>query len=124
MSHLSLNHQSLTAGGTPVLRNILRLYDLGDSRETSVLIDAIAEVRATPAFARIGQVMVPGSDILLTFDSDRIEPATASFFGAALDRFFGCYTTLNSFTRLTLRMSGRSDTLARFPARAGEEALI
>lgn len=124
MSHLSLNHQSLTAGGTPVLRNILRLYDLGDSRETSVLIDAIAEVRATPAFARIGQVMVPGSDILLTFDSDRIEPASASFFGAALDRFFGCYTTLNSFTRLTLRMSGRSDTLARFPARAGEEALI
>ncbi|MFV0386287.1 type VI secretion system baseplate subunit TssF [Paracoccus sp. (in: a-proteobacteria)] len=124
MSHLSLNHQSLTKGGTPVLRNILRLYDPGDSRETAHLIDAIASVQGRPGFTRIGQVMVPGTDILLTFDSDRIDPATAVFFGSVLDRFFGCYTSLNSFTRLTLKMSGRTDNLAAFAPRAGEEALI
>ncbi|MFS4437490.1 type VI secretion system baseplate subunit TssF [Paracoccaceae bacterium GXU_MW_L88] len=124
VSHLSLNHLSLTRGGTPVLRNILQLYDPRENRETARLIEAIDKVETTPGYTRMGQVMVPGTDIELTFDEDRIEPAKAVFFGAALDRFFGCYTSLNSFTRLTLKLSGRSDVLAAFPARAGEEALI
>ncbi|MDO5611859.1 MAG: type VI secretion system baseplate subunit TssF [Paracoccus sp. (in: a-proteobacteria)] len=124
ISHLSLNHQSLTGDGVEVLRNILRLYDPGDSRETARLIDAIAATDARPGFTRMGQVMLPGTDITLTFDADAIDPATAVFFGAMLDRFLGCYTTLNSFTRLMLKQTGRSDILASFAPRAGEEALI
>lgn len=124
ISHLSLNHLSLTHGGTSVLRNILKLYDPGDSRETAQKISAISSLQTKPGLARIGQVMVPGSDIEITFDHERIDPAQAIFFGTMLDRFLGCYTALNSYTRLTLKLSGRSDILAQFPARAGEEALI
>ncbi|MDO5528029.1 MAG: type VI secretion system baseplate subunit TssF [Paracoccus sp. (in: a-proteobacteria)] len=124
LSHLSLNHQSLSGDGAPVLRNILRLYAPADNRETARLIDAIAKVETRPGLTRLGQVMLPGTDITLTFDEGRIDPASAVFFGSALDRFLGCYTTINSFTRLKLRLGGRSDDLARFAPRAGAEALI
>jgi type VI secretion system protein ImpG len=124
MSHLSLNHLSITAEGVPALRNILRLYDPGDSREVAQMIDGIEAVQATPALTRMGDVMVSGTDVTITFDDQRIDRDQAVVFGTALDRFLGCYTTLNTFTRLTLRMNGRTDALAVFAPRAGEEALI
>ncbi|MFV0474092.1 MAG: type VI secretion system baseplate subunit TssF [Pikeienuella sp.] len=124
LSHLSLNHLSVTADGAPALRNILRLYDPGDSRETAQMIDAIETVETTPALARLQGVMVSGVDITLTLDDQRIDQGQALVFGAVLDRFLGCYTTLNTFTRLTLRLKDHTDPLARFAPRAGEEALI
>lgn len=124
MSHLSLNHLSLTSGGAPVLRNILRLYDPGDSRETAQLINAIEDVSAAPALTRLQGVLVSGTDVTITFDDQRIDPGQAVVFGAVLDRFLGCYTALNTFTRLTLRMKDRTDALAHFAPRAGEEALV
>jgi type VI secretion system protein ImpG len=124
MSHLSLNHLSITIGGAPALRNILRLYDPTGSRETAQMIDAIEQVTSLPALARLGPTMISGSDVTLTFDAQRIDPGRAVLFGAVLDRFLGCYTTINTFTRLTLRLRDRTDALATFPARAGEEALL
>lgn len=124
ISHLSLNHLTLTANGTPVLKNILRLYDPGHTRQTAQMIDAIDSLQATPALTRIGSVMVSGTDIELTFDDQRIDAGLAVVFGSVIDRFLGCYTTINTFTRLTLRMKNRTDILARFAPRAGEEALI
>jgi type VI secretion system protein ImpG len=124
LSHLSLNHVSITTAGAPALRGILRLYDPGETAETSQMIDAIESVTSTPGLTRINGVLVSGTDVLLTFDSHRIDAGLAVQFGAVIDRFLGCYTTINSFTRLTLRFKDRSDDLARFPARAGEEALV
>ena len=123
VSHLSLNHLSLDADGAPALRAILRLYDPGDSRETSQLIEAILDVTTRPAIARIAAVMVSGIDVTITFDPDRIDEGAAHLFGTVLDRFLGGYVALNAFTRLTLRMKDRTDVLAAFPARAGEGAL-
>jgi type VI secretion system protein ImpG len=124
MSHLSLNHLSITADGAPALRNILRLYDPGENREVAQMIDGIEGVQAAPALTRMGDVMISGTDVTITFDDQRIDRDQAVVFGTALDRFLGCYTTLNTFTRLTLRIKGRTDALAVFPPRAGEEALI
>ncbi|NJM84700.1 MAG: type VI secretion system baseplate subunit TssF, partial [Tabrizicola sp.] len=124
ISHLSLNHLSITGSGASALRAILRLYDPSDSPDLARMIDAIESVASTPGLAKIGGVIVAGTDVSLSFDSQRIEPGEAVFFGAVIDRFLGCYTTINTFTRLTLRFSDRTDTLARFAARSGEEALV
>ncbi|RVV98303.1 type VI secretion system baseplate subunit TssF [Mesobaculum littorinae] len=124
ISHMSLNHLSVDADGAEALRAILRLYDPGDSRETTQMIDAILDVSTAPAVTRIASVMVSGIDVTVTFDPDRIDDGTAHLFGSVLDRFLGSYVTLNTFTRLTLRLKARTDTLARFPARSGAEALI
>ncbi len=124
MSHLSLNHLSLTGSGAAALRSILRLYDPSESPDLSRMIDAIEAVDAVPGLAKLGGVMVAGTDVTISFDSQQIEPGEAVFFGAIIDRFLGCYTTINTFTRLTLRFGDRTDPLARFTARSGEEALV
>ncbi|WP_147108232.1 type VI secretion system baseplate subunit TssF [Tateyamaria sp. syn59] len=124
MSHLSLNHLSVQSGGAATLREILRLYDPGDGPEFTQMIDAIDSVDSTTGLARIEGVNVTGTDITLTFDDNRISVGQAVVFASVLDRFFGCYTTLNTFTRLHVRLKNRLDTLAHFPARSGEGALI
>ncbi|MFP7674521.1 type VI secretion system baseplate subunit TssF [Marivita sp. S0852] len=123
ISHLSLNHLSLEQDGAAALRAILRLYDPGDSRETSQMIDALLDVTTQPTIARIASVAVSGIDVTITFDPDRIDEGTAYLFGSVLDRFLAAYVTLNTFTRLTLRLKDRTDDLAAFPARSGDGAL-
>ncbi|WP_372574344.1 type VI secretion system baseplate subunit TssF [Ruegeria jejuensis] len=124
MSHLSLNHLSLETEGAAALKGILRLYDPGDSRETAQMIDAIHEARSKPAIARLSGVVVSGVDITLTLDPDQIEPGRAMLFSSVIDHFLGAYTTLNTFTRMRVRLKDRADTLAQFAARSGEQPLI
>lgn len=124
ISHLSLNHLSISAGGAAALREILRLYDMGDDPATSQAIDAIDDVAAVPGLTKLDGVLVSGTDVTITFDSQRIEDGQAVLFGSIIDRFLGCYTTINTFSRLTLRYKGRTDVLASFPARSGQEALL
>ncbi|KIC47858.1 type VI secretion system baseplate subunit TssF [Tateyamaria sp. ANG-S1] len=124
MSHLSLNHLSLQSGGAATLREILRLYDPGDGPEMTQMIDAIDRVETETGLARMSGMNVTGTDITLTLDDGRISSGQAVVFASVLDRFFGCYTTINTFTRLSVRMKNRLDVLARFPARSGEGALI
>jgi type VI secretion system protein ImpG len=123
LSHLALNHLSLTEEGAAALKGILRLHDPGDDREVARTIDAVADVATQPAIARIRGVTVSGVDVRIAFDPGRIEEGRAVVFGSVLDRFLGLHATVNTFTRLTLRMEGRTDDLAAFPARAGEGAL-
>lgn len=124
MSHLSLNHLSISTSGVSALRNILRLYDPGDSADTGRLIEAIDDVRCEKGLSKLGGVTVPGTDVTLVFDPQRTDPGEAVVYGAVIDRFLGCYTTINSFTRLTLMLKDRTDILARFAPRAGEGALL
>lgn len=124
LSHLSLNHLSIVDDGVASLRSILRLYDNVAAPETRRMIDAIHDVRSAPAVARLGETMVRGTEIVLTLDEDRIEGGQAWLFASVLDRFFGAYTTVNSFTRLTLRHKGLAEPVARFAPRAGQEPLL
>ncbi|NSX53732.1 type VI secretion system baseplate subunit TssF [Parasulfitobacter algicola] len=124
LSHLSLNHLSISKGGAPALRNIISLYDITGAKEPTRLISSIHEIETKPGIARLGNAMVPGSDITLIFDDHVIDPSDAYFFGTMIDRFLGCYATINTFTRLSLKMKNRTDLLAEFPPRAGEEAMV
>lgn len=125
MSHLLLNHLSLFDNGGAALKDILSLYAFRDSRETKQLVDALIRVEAHSSTARLGSGgMVPGTDILLEFDPAAIDRASAYLFGSVLDRFFGLYTSINSFTRLSISMKGQSKPIAVWPARAAERQLL
>nr|WP_272874427.1 type VI secretion system baseplate subunit TssF [Pseudaestuariivita rosea] len=124
LSHLSLNHLSITKGGAPALRNILGLYDISEAKEPARLIASIDDIETNPGIARLGNAMVPGTDVTLIFDDQVIDQADAYFFGTMIDRFLGCYASVNTFTRLSLKMKNRTDILATFPPRAGEEAML
>jgi type VI secretion system protein ImpG len=125
MSHLLLNHLSLFDNDGAALKDVLSLYAFRDSRETKQLADALIRVQARGSTARLGSGgMVPGTDIMLEFDPAAIDRASAYLFGSVLDRFFGLYTSINSFTRLSISMKGQSKPIAIWPARAAERPLL
>ena len=125
ISHLTLNHLSLGDEGGGALRAILRLYALRDTTETRVMVQALRSVSTKPGTARLaGGVVVSGTDVEIVFDAARIDRASAHLFASVLDRFLGLYAAINSFTRLTARLSDVAEPLGRWPARAGQGPLL
>ncbi len=130
ISHLSLGHLSVTGGaaGAAALKEVLRLYDLRDTAETRAALEALLSVTA-----RQGTARVPGSrlgafcrglDVELEFDPQAFQSAGLFLLSAVLERFLALHATVNSFVRTTVRLRGRADPEARFPARAGARALL
>ncbi|GAB4182755.1 MAG: type VI secretion system baseplate subunit TssF [Thalassobaculales bacterium] len=130
ISHLSLNHLSLTGGpeGTEALREILRLYDFRDSAETRAVIDGIAAVEAARGVARAPVqdevAFCRGTDIAVTFDDTRFSGGGMYLFAAVLERFLSLHGAINSFTRMTARVKGRPGIYRKWPPRAGQRPLL
>lgn len=130
LSHLSLNHLSLVAGeeGAAALREILMLYDLRDSGETRAMLEGILSVDTKPAAARVASrhwgAVAQGNDITVELDESRFVGQGLFLFCAVLERFLGAYTTINSFTRLGVRLRGRQGHLRKWPARSGNRHLL
>ena len=125
MSHLLLNHLSIFDNDGAALKDILSLYAFKDAPETKQLVDAIAGVTARSSTARLADGgMVPGTDITVEFDAAAIDRPSAFLFGSVLNRFFSLYASINSFTRLTVTLKGRSQPVATWPATAGHRPLI
>lgn len=125
ISHLLLNHLSVTDGGGAALRDILTLYAFKDTPETRQMINAIAHVEGRSSVARLGSGgIVPGTDIFLEFDPATLDRPTAYLFSAVLDRFFGLYTSVNSFSRLKVTIRGQTTPIASWPPRSAERPLL
>jgi type VI secretion system protein ImpG len=125
ISHLSLNHLPLTGNDPEMLRDMLRLYDFRQSQETSVLIDAITKIecKRTNARLRDGSV-VNGVDINIVFDDSTVDAGQAYLFGQVLSHFLGLYSSINTFSRLTVRLSGITLPIVRFEPRTADEVLL
>ncbi len=130
ISHLNLNHLSLSQGGGSVeaLKEILRLYDFRDSASTRNMIDAVMEIHTKPVTAPIsvdGMVsLCRGTQIELVLDPVMLAGTSPLIFASVMERFFGLYGSINSFTKLIVRLSGKDGEFKRWPPRAGEKALI
>ena len=78
ISHLSLNHLSLAdiEDGAEALREILRLYDFGDSAETRAMIEGLLSVRSRRVVGRVGGSVSAGFcrglEVTLQLDEDTI----------------------------------------------------
>jgi type VI secretion system protein ImpG len=140
VSHLNLNHLSLSGGeeGARALREILALYDFKDSAETRSRIDSIVAIRSQPGTARLifeesldagkppvrRSVMTRGVDIELELSDQPISSSGAYLFAMVLEKFFAHYCTLNAFTRVTAKVRNQEGVLARWPARNGDRVLV
>ena len=125
VSHLSLNHLALTGGDPDLLRDMLRLYDYRGVQETGVLIEAITEVASARATARLADgSVVNGVDVTITFDEALVDRGQAFLMGSVLSHFLGLYASINTFSRLTVRLSNVSVPVVRFPPRTAEETLL
>ncbi|RPE75871.1 type VI secretion system baseplate subunit TssF [Vulcaniibacterium tengchongense] len=128
ISHLSLNHLSLTQSGLPALKEMLRLYDLARSAVSGRQIDAIVGLEHRPTTAWLPgkhfASVVRGIEIRLTVDEQGFVGTGLAAFARVLDHFFGLYVHANSFTQLTLLSSDGGEVLIQCPPRSGESILV
>lgn len=128
ISHLSLNHLSLTQAGLPALKEMLRLYDLSGSHVSGRQIDGLAAIEHVPTSAWLPGAhfasVVRGVGIRLTIDESSFVGTGIAAFAHVLDRFFGLYVHANSFTQLTLLSNQSGEVLVTCPPRSGESILV
>lgn len=130
LSHLNMNHLSLTGQGeaTDALKEILRLYDFNESAAIRNLINSIVKVSTQYMTAPITlegrTTLCRGTQITVIFDEALLAGSSAFLFANVLERFFGVYCTVNSFTRLVAQIKGKDGVLKRWAPRAGEKSLL
>ena len=137
VSHLSLNHLSLTGrdaraeGGSEdeaeALREVLKLYDFAGKEESRKMIEGILSVKHEKDVGRVGNAIeggiCRGVRVTVRFDEDAFTGGGLYLFAAVLEHFFGLYCTMNSFTRFVASTKHREGVLCRWPPRMGERVL-
>lgn len=127
ISHLSLNHLSITSGvdGADAFREMLKLYDLTGSAVTARQIAGLTSLRSRRATARVAQGMASGFcrgiELDMEFDPQQYAGTGVFLFATVLERFLPLYSSINSFTRLVARYRGAPQPFRRWPCRVGEQ---
>jgi type VI secretion system protein ImpG len=130
ISHLGLNHLSITGAGdgAAALREILTLYDYGDSKVSAQHIAGIVGVNSrrvvAPVRDGVGHGFCRAVEITVEFDEDRYAGSGVFLFAAVLERFLTLYASLNSATRLVARTKQSASPLKRWPFRIGDRTLL
>ena len=130
ISHLSLNHLSLTDSqqGAEALREILKLYDFADSADTREMISGLLKISHRRVVGRVddqrGQGFCRGLEVTLHMDEDKFVGSGLFLFGCVLERFLGLYTTINSFTKTIVATQNPDRVFAKWPRRAGNKTLL
>ena len=128
ISHLSLNYLSIVDDGKEALQKILELYDFSDSADIKKQISGISSVSSRRHFTRVasehGVGFARGTRVEIEFDEEQFSGSGAYLFASVLEKFFGLYTSMNSFTQLVARSRQRKEALEEWAPRAGQSMLI
>jgi type VI secretion system protein ImpG len=137
LSHLSLNHLSLTdeREGLAALQEMLRLYDFYDPGKGGMqatvarnFIEGLTGLTSRPVVGRTGGPVSSGfcrgTEVTLEFDEQKYADSSWFLFACVLERFLGLYVSINSFTQLAARTLQRQGVLKVWPPRAGERPLV
>ena len=128
ISHLSLNYLSIVDDGKEALQKILELYDFSDSADIKKQISGIVAVSSRRHFTRVaseyGVGFARGTRVEIEFDEEQFSGSGAYLFASVLEKFFGLYTSMNSFTQLVARSRQRREALEEWAPRAGQSILI
>lgn len=130
VSHLALNHLSVTGGAEAAvaLREMLRLHDLRDGPESREAIAALVSVSATPGIARIPGhrpgIFARGLDIDLTFDPQSWTIGGLHSLAAIIERFLALQVSVNGFVRTRALLRGQGAPVARWAPRSGTRSLL
>ncbi len=129
ISHLSIGHLSMSGGNAAAtaLKEVLRLYDLRETAESHLSIEALTSISSAPGVARApGQRggFCRGLDITLEFDPRAWQVGGLYLLASVLERFFALHGSINSFTRTKVVLRGRPGVAAAWPARSGTRPLL
>lgn len=128
ISHLSLNHLSLTDGGLDAFREMLTLYDLQQSPSSQRQIGGIAAIAHKAANTWLPgnpfACLVRGVEVRLTIDEEAFVGSGIHAFAHIIERFLGLYVHANSFTQLVVASSKTGEELLRCTPRSGDLSLL
>jgi len=128
ISHLSLNHLSLSGGGIDAFREMLALYDLPRSPSSQRQIGGIVAVEHKPATTWLAgnpfACMVRGIEVRLTVDEEAFVGSGIDAFAHIIERFLGLYVHANSFTQLVIVSNKSGGELLRCLPRSGDLSLL
>ena len=130
IGQLSLNRMSLVGGpaGAQALREMLALYDLNDTPESTHLRERLVGVTAQPGVARMRlrghSAMCAGIDVTLEIDDDRLSGSGSFLLCALIERFLAGACALNSFVRVSARLRRESGLWVTWRPRVGDRDLV
>jgi type VI secretion system protein ImpG len=128
ISHLALNYLSLCDGGKDALQEVLKIYDFADSAAIRQQINGITHLASRQTVGRPRSMpwngFCRGLEVTIEFDEEKFVGSGVFLFAAVLEKFFGLYTSLNSFTQLIAKTKQREEVLKRWAPRAGEQILL
>lgn len=123
VSHLALNHLSLSGQGVDAIREMLALYDISGSPSNSRQIGGIVAIEHGATMARMGgnpfPVFVRGVEVRVTVDETHYAGIGLFVFAQVLEHFFALYVHTNSFTQLVLISKHLGQELIRCKPRNG-----
>ena len=148
ISQLSLNYLSLVGEDSPEastgqptpkgakprsgapLRELLNLYNFGDSSTGEKHVQGITAVNSEPWYARVrsdqGLSFARGRRIFVDLDEEHFSGGGIYLFASVLERFLALYASMNSFSALVARVRSKRKTytLREWEPRAGYRPLI
>jgi type VI secretion system protein ImpG len=128
ISHLSLNHLSLTADGADAFREMLALYDLPRSASSQRQIGGIVGIEQKAASAWLPgnpfTCLVRGVEVRLTIDEEAFIGSGIHAFAHLVERFLALYVHANSFAKLTIVSHKTGEELLTCSPRSGDLSLL
>ncbi|MCU6432931.1 type VI secretion system baseplate subunit TssF [Undibacterium sp. Jales W-56] len=128
ISHLSLNHLSLSNGGLEAFQEMLTLYDLPCSAISQRQISGIVSIEHKAAKAWLPgnpfACLVRGIEVRMTIDEEGFVGSGIHIFADVIDRFLGLYVHANSFTQLVMVSKRSGEELLRCLPRSGDLSLV
>ena len=127
INHLSLNYLSIESGGAQLLRDFLSLYADPNDGVAARQVEGLKDVSFAPVVRRMS---VPGPishgrglAITVMLDDAAFEGTGLLPLATVLERFFGRYVSLNSFTQLHLHSASRGE-IKQWPVRIGARHIL
>ncbi|MCI0329978.1 MAG: type VI secretion system baseplate subunit TssF [candidate division Zixibacteria bacterium] len=128
ISHLSLNYLSLLSvenlRGVLELYNFAALFDRQAARAGELRLEGIRQIKSKPDHLFLKGDILRGLKVELELaESGFAAEGEMYLFASILNRFFGLYTSLNSFSRLEVKGLEKGETY-RFAPTAGRQVLL
>lgn len=124
ISHLSLNYLSIIDRNGEALKELLMLYDFGDSPSTKQQINGIVKVEHQYTTKRIRQSFVRGIQVTVSFDENKYSGSGLFLFASVLERFLGQYVSLNSFSQMIAKSLQRNEIIKKWEPRNGNRVIL
>lgn len=128
ISHLSLNHLSLSGDGVEAFREMLAMYDLPRSPASQRQIGGIEAIAYKASNAWLPgnpfASLVRGMEVRLTIDEEAFVGSGIHAFAHVIERFLGLYVHANSFTQLVVVSSKTGEELFKCKPRSGDSSLL